>query len=71
MYCWITSVITVVVLVCPPAGNRDTSEYEIECEYDFSILVLMHWIVTFHTNLLPIAFFLTGQQKEGVRALGK
>ena len=39
------------------------SEYEIEYEYDFSNLVLMHWIVTFHSNLVPIVSFSTGQQQ--------
>ena len=45
------------------------SDYEIECEYDFLNLVLMHWIVTFYINLVPIVSFSTGQQQGGVIAL--
>ena len=48
---------------------RSVYEFEIEYEYDFSNLVL-DWIITFHTNLVPIVSFSTGQQQEGVRALG-
>ena len=47
-----------------------TFRLEYEYEYDFSNLVLMPWIVTFHTNLVLIDSLATGQQQGRVRALG-
>ena len=48
---------------------RSEYDYEIEYENDFSNLVLMLSIITFHANLVPIVSFSTGQQQGGVRDL--
>ena len=50
--------------------NRDLQirvRYEIEYKNDFLNLVLLLLIVTFHSNLVPIASLSTGQQQGGVR----